>query len=1176
MRWLAIILWLLLASQPAATQETSQTEADKGFLAGFLEDKLSGIGRTVTIDGFAGALSSRATFTKLSIADDAGVWITFSNGAISWNRAALLSGRVEIAELSAAEIHLLRRPSSDQTTTEFTGFSLPELPVSVTIGQLRADRLVLAPAILGEEAAVTISGRADLAGGAGSTDFAMTRVDGKEGTLTFSGSYANATGLATLDLLAKEGAGGIAVTLLGLPDRPSAELALHGSGSFADFRTDLAISTDGQPRVRGQLVTTAPQGAGGQAAERNFGLSLRGDISPMLAPEFRDFFGTDVGLEADGARRANGQIDLTRLVLDSAGVAISGRLSLSREHAPLAAALTVRLGLPDGRALVLPVSGGQTTVGNGVLRLRFDGSKSDDWTLSGNIGNLSQPDFRIGELALDGKGRVLGSGAGSTRIVGATTFDARGIELDDDALAQAIGPDMSGRAVFAWQQGGQLRLRQIEARAGDMGLSGQLAMDVRGLDLAVEGALTLRAATMARFSALAGLPLGGAAEIGVTGSGLARAATFDMDVTATGHDLTIGQDLADRALAGTSRIQATVIRDRRGVVHLPSASLSMKLLEATAGGSLGPDATDLSASFDIADLGVLDPAFTGVLKADASLTGTPGQRSLALSGRATDISTGMPIADALLRGATRLDLLAREEAGAFALQEAAIDNPAITANLAKAADATSYDIGGELRDTATILPGFPGPTRLKGSLALEPSAYRLDLGAQGPGGIAADLLGTLARDLSRADLSLSGTGQIAILNNRIAPRSVDGPVRFDLSLNGPPGLSSLSGRISGSGLRFASPAENLSLENLDLGGEVGGGSLSLSGHADIRGGGRAGISGKVGLAAPFDAALLAELQDVHLSDPGLFQTDLDGTLTFSGSLMDGGIVGGNLTLARSEITLSSAAFGPAAVPPVTHRNDSIEAQATRRRAGIERIGPSGTGGAIYGLDLTVNAPARLFVRGLGLDAELGGSVHLRGTTANVEPTGQFRLIRGRLSLLGKRFNLDEGVVQLFGSLVPYVRFTALADSFGATATILLEGPADKPEIHFTSSADVPEEEVLSQLLFGRGLNEVSAFQLAQLANAIATLTGSGGDGVIARFRKSVGLDDLDITADEDGNASLKAGKYLSDQLYGEASVGVDGKSRIDLNLDLNADLTLHGSVGTDGQTGVGILFSKDY
>ena len=56
-------LCLMLAAPLAATAQDSaaeisqQVEDDKGFITRFLQEKLSGAGRAVTIDGFRGALS---------------------------------------------------------------------------------------------------------------------------------------------------------------------------------------------------------------------------------------------------------------------------------------------------------------------------------------------------------------------------------------------------------------------------------------------------------------------------------------------------------------------------------------------------------------------------------------------------------------------------------------------------------------------------------------------------------------------------------------------------------------------------------------------------------------------------------------------------------------------------------------------------------------------------------------------------------------------------------------------------------------------------------------------------------------------------------------------------------------------------------------------------------------
>ena len=70
--WLSFVsLWLPLALQaqtPAQAQDSAaeisqEVEDDKGFITRFLQEKLSGAGRQVNIEGFQGALSSRATFT---------------------------------------------------------------------------------------------------------------------------------------------------------------------------------------------------------------------------------------------------------------------------------------------------------------------------------------------------------------------------------------------------------------------------------------------------------------------------------------------------------------------------------------------------------------------------------------------------------------------------------------------------------------------------------------------------------------------------------------------------------------------------------------------------------------------------------------------------------------------------------------------------------------------------------------------------------------------------------------------------------------------------------------------------------------------------------------------------------------------------------------------------------
>jgi translocation and assembly module TamB len=118
--------------------------------------------------------------------------------------------------------------------------------------------------------------------------------------------------------------------------------------------------------------------------------------------------------------------------------------------------------------------------------------------------------------------------------------------------------------------------------------------------------------------------------------------------------------------------------------------------------------------------------------------------------------------------------------------------------------------------------------------------------------------------------------------------------------------------------------------------------------------------------------------------------------------------------------------------------------------------------------------------------------------------------------------------------------------------------------------------VLAQLLFGRNLSNLSALQALELANAVATLAGRGGMGILSRLRDGFGLDDLDVSQTEDGNTAVRAGKYISDNIYSDVVVESGGRAEINLNLDVTSDITARGSVDNTGNSSLGIFFERDY
>ena len=103
-----------------------------------------------------------------------------------------------------------------------------------------------------------------------------------------------------------------------------------------------------------------------------------------------------------------------------------------------------------------------------------------------------------------------------------------------------------------------------------------------------------------------------------------------------------------------------------------------------------------------------------------------------------------------------------------------------------------------------------------------------------------------------------------------------------------------------------------------------------------------------------------------------------------------------------------------------------------------------------------------------------------------------------------------------------------------------------PEITLSSSPSLPDDEILSRVLFGRSPSELSPLQAAQLAGAAAQLAGGDAFNLVGQLQAATGLDRLDIGLDEAGGALLSTGKYLADDIYLEIESGVTGAPGVTL------------------------------
>jgi len=306
----------------------------------------------------------------------------------------------------------------------------------------------------------------------------------------------------------------------------------------------------------------------------------------------------------------------------------------------------------------------------------------------------------------------------------------------------------------------------------------------------------------------------------------------------------------------------------------------------------------------------------------------------------------------------------------------------------------------------------------------------------------------------------------------------------------------------------------------------------------------------------------------------------DLNLTLSGPLARRPTVAGRVDLITLDLALPER-LGAVAAPLADARHVAPPPQAAARLALERRRGVRGAGGRPVApfeaaLDLAVLAQNRVFVRGRGLQAELGGGLRLTGTTRDVAALGAFDLRRGRLDILGQRLELTRGRLDFAGDLVPTLDLVAETRATDITARIAVTGPAASPEIVISSDPDLPQDEVLSRLLFRRAAGGLSPGQALQLAQAVATLSGGGG-GAFESLRRSLGVDSLDITTGAGGGPAVGVSRYISDRIRLGVTAGArPEESGAAVDIDLSRHLRLQGRAGADGRSSVGIGAEWDY
>jgi translocation and assembly module TamB len=648
-------------------------------------------------------------------------------------------------------------------------------------------------------------------------------------------------------------------------------------------------------------------------------------------------------------------------------------------------------------------------------------------------------------------------------------------------------------------------------------------------------------------------------------------------------------------------------------------TLGAALLTVAGTAPVGAGAMDLTANLrnlpaSLASVAVPSLHASGTIAANARLTGTPArpEGTIRLTASRVRLSTGpgaaMPPADltanAVLNGRsarldTRLTLGAAllTVAGTAPLGAGAMD---LTANLRNLPASLASVANPSLHASGTITANarLTGTTaRPQGTIRLIASRVRLSTGpgaAMPPADLIANAVlngqsaridtrltagaahlsvaGTVPLGAGALDLRTAGQLDLAMLDPVLAAegRRVRGILTLDATIRGTTAAPLVTGtaRLAQGGaddftqgMHVSSIAAELRADGqrmqlVQFSGRAGPGTLSGSGTIDLR--------------PPMPVHLVFVTSNAEPIASDIVTARLDSRITIAGQLAGTVSVDGTVNVRQANVQVPEKLPSSVVTLPVRFAGAPPAPKPTAAQAAPTNIA----------LHITVNAPQQVFVRGRGLDVELGGRIAVGGTATTPQLTGGLHLRYGTLSVIGQTLTFTSGTIDFTGASLsnPSINLVATATTGTTVATLTVSGTAQDPKITLSSVPPLPQDEILAALLFHERTSNLSPFQIAELGSALASLSGatSGVGDPLGDIRKSLGLDRLSVGSSPNGSPTLQAGRYVARGVYVGAQQSATGNgTQAVVQIDLAKGLRLQTTAGTGSTTATGAASGGD-
>jgi translocation and assembly module TamB len=430
------------------------------------------------------------------------------------------------------------------------------------------------------------------------------------------------------------------------------------------------------------------------------------------------------------------------------------------------------------------------------------------------------------------------------------------------------------------------------------------------------------------------------------------------------------------------------------------------------------------------------------------------------------------------------------------------------------------------------------------------------------------------------DLKLAGDLDMSLLNPLLEAggRHVTGGIAIDTTVTGATASPEIGGKVSLTKGSFRDYAQGVNLS--DITGDLTGshGLLRVEKLTARAAPGDVEVEGTIGVLQPkIPVDLKLTAKNAQPIANNIVTANLNADIKVTGTARERLDVVGKIDVNRADVEI------PSGLPP------NVAVLDVRKPGEAPRPPPEKP--LVIGLDITVDAPRQILVKGRGLDAELGGQLHIRGTTNEPLVGGGFELQRGFFTLASSKLTFTNGTVTFGGAglknkIDPTLDFTAQTQASDITATVRITGLADAPKIELSSTPELPQDEILARILFGTSASQLSALQVVQIGTALATLSGGGGGSFnpVAKIQKALGLDRLSVGSaatpgpagsQQSTGAAIEAGRYVSSRVFVAVKESTTGASQLVVDVDLTKHLKLQTKLGNGNTTAQGTTPEND-